>query len=486
MGALLRILLVGLLASCAQQASPAPQEVSALLRGQAPLDSTSEDSVAEANWLWPGGNIYAFIQAKDSDEAPAFGAEATELLRQAARQLEEQTPVRVYFIDDTWEAASGYYVDVMGDGDPDHISGVAPVGTANSYATWFGLYGELQFKADADISVLRHELGHVVGLWHTQRRSDRDDHITVHWDQVKEGLENQFTTSLATIIGPYDTDSIMHYSSFTFTRDKECAVITKNSTSDSCGVAPEHLIPEPIEYTTWNYVTMSALYCLPKYCGDNCASAQRCAVPAVQRNLTRLAHWEQTGEKKLPADQAICGDNFIDEGEECDSEANCGEDCKRLECGDGIVNVDDNEDCDDSGNSRVCNADCSLSRCGDGIVNRLAAESCDDGGESADCDSDCTRASCGDFVVNRSRGEECDDGGESADCNADCTPAYCGDGLINTLAGEQCDGQPDCSSLCLSASETGGCAVGNAGSSGASLLLLGLAVLIGWRRRREC
>ena len=46
---------------------------------------------------------------------------------------------------------------------------------------------------------------------------------------------------------------------------------------------------------------------------------------------------------------------------------------------------------------------------------------------------------CGDGRVDTEFGEECDDSGESVDCNVDCTLSVCGDGVLNVTDGEQCD-----------------------------------------------
>ena len=89
--------------------------------------------------------------------------------------------------------------------------------------------------------------------------------------------------------------------------------------------------------------------------------------------------------------------------------------------------------------------------CGDGIVNN--DEVCDDNGESASCNADCTTAECGDGTLNETAGETCDDAGESAACNEDCSAAACGDAIINAMAGETCDDQnatagDGCSAVC--------------------------------------
>ncbi|HVK78221.1 MAG TPA: DUF4215 domain-containing protein [Kofleriaceae bacterium] len=205
---------------------------------------------------------------------------------------------------------------------------------------------------------------------------------------------------------------------------------------------------------------------------------------------------------------AGCGNGLLDPlTEQCDENgqdtATCDRDCSVPICGDGLVNLNANEECDPravGANVADCNADCTVPSCGDGITNRaftppggVGPEQCDDGGnvpgdgcsalcrietcgngvtemingEACDdgntddldgCRNNCQLPACGDGVVSAS--EVCDTGGNSATCNFDCTLPSCGDGLINNLftpaggaAPEACDdGNNDpgdgCSPLC--------------------------------------
>jgi hypothetical protein len=65
--------------------------------------------------------------------------------------------------------------------------------------------------------VITHEVGHVLGLFHEQARTDRDDYVTINWANIPEVARQNFQ-----ILGedamnaygvPYDYKSIMHYSS---------------------------------------------------------------------------------------------------------------------------------------------------------------------------------------------------------------------------------------------------------------------------------
>ncbi|MCA9689028.1 MAG: hypothetical protein KC636_05420 [Myxococcales bacterium] len=162
----------------------------------------------------------------------------------------------------------------------------------------------------------------------------------------------------------------------------------------------------------------------------------------------------------VPAGE-LCGNGVVDaeSGEACDDgdanddEGACTTRCQLPACGDGVVNAE-GEECDDGGLSPLCTESCKFSICGDGVHNPLDDEACDDGGESATCNVDCTEVVCGDEVINAAAGEECDsDEGESESCDADCTLPSCGDGYANLSAGEVCDDgndsdEDDCTNLC--------------------------------------
>jgi cysteine-rich repeat protein len=117
--------------------------------------------------------------------------------------------------------------------------------------------------------------------------------------------------------------------------------------------------------------------------------------------------------------------------------------CSALECGDGIVGLD--ETCDD-GNQLAgdyCSADCLtvIGSCGDGT--RQDNEICEDANTQDDdyCSADCLTVTglCGDNI--QQGNEACDDGNtqEGDYCAADCqtVTGYCGDAMVQT--GEDCD-----------------------------------------------
>ena len=58
-----------------------------------------------------------------------------------------------------------------------------------------------------------HEIGHAVGLWHEQSREDRDQFVTINWQNIQSGMASQFQQHITDgdDLGAYDYGSIMHY-----------------------------------------------------------------------------------------------------------------------------------------------------------------------------------------------------------------------------------------------------------------------------------
>ena len=73
-----------------------------------------------------------------------------------------------------------------------------------------------------------HEIGHALGLWHEQGREDRDQHIRIHWENIKPNRQNQFNQHITDgdDQGFYDYDSIMHYGAKAFTKNEKPTITT--------------------------------------------------------------------------------------------------------------------------------------------------------------------------------------------------------------------------------------------------------------------
>ena len=59
-----------------------------------------------------------------------------------------------------------------------------------------------------------HELGHLVGMWHEHARWDRDAHVYIDWNNIKNPQmtsQNFRTHDNMRLLAPYDLSSLMHY-----------------------------------------------------------------------------------------------------------------------------------------------------------------------------------------------------------------------------------------------------------------------------------
>ncbi|XP_076358916.1 zinc metalloproteinase nas-15-like [Tachypleus tridentatus] len=74
------------------------------------------------------------------------------------------------------------------------------------------------------VGVIVHELMHAVGFWHEQSRADRDEYVTILWNNIQAGMAYNFakyTLQKIQHLGePYDYASIMHYGEYAFSKSR--------------------------------------------------------------------------------------------------------------------------------------------------------------------------------------------------------------------------------------------------------------------------
>ena len=72
---------------------------------------------------------------------------------------------------------------------------------------------DLNIVYDCGWGTAVHELGHTLGLWHEQSRSDRNQYIKILYENIESGFEDNFDQRIldGTDLWKYDYNSIMHY-----------------------------------------------------------------------------------------------------------------------------------------------------------------------------------------------------------------------------------------------------------------------------------
>ncbi|GAB0185398.1 meprin A subunit alpha [Grus japonensis] len=79
-------------------------------------------------------------------------------------------------------------------------------------------------------AIVEHEILHALGFYHEQSRMDRDDYVTIWWDQIITDKEHNFLkyddSFITDLNTPYDYESLMHYAPFSFNKNESIPTIT--------------------------------------------------------------------------------------------------------------------------------------------------------------------------------------------------------------------------------------------------------------------
>jgi hypothetical protein len=171
---------------------------------QSTLDTKSAVVLADRSYLWPKAEIPYVI------DASALAKQA--LISWAVQQF-ESTALRLR----PRTAADRDYVVFR------HLG--------EGCWSYLGRQGGAQ---DIDVSgcsggSIAHELLHAAGFYHEQSRGDRDQHISIMWNEISPEMRFNFEKRDARgqDIGPYDYGSIMHYPSHAGSRSGNPTIVPR-------------------------------------------------------------------------------------------------------------------------------------------------------------------------------------------------------------------------------------------------------------------
>ncbi|GAA4279267.1 M12 family metallopeptidase [Aquimarina mytili] len=92
-----------------------------------------------------------------------------------------------------------------------------------------GTRGTINMGVRTGTGVMTHEIGHTLGYLHEQNRSDRDQFVDIFPENIQDGAISQFRVDRNSVNpGPFDVRSIMIYSSFTFSKNRQPVMLEKD------------------------------------------------------------------------------------------------------------------------------------------------------------------------------------------------------------------------------------------------------------------
>lgn len=167
--------------------------------------------------LWPGGVIpYTFHQTIAERTRQVVAEAATELSSRTPLTVRPRLPTDTHWVEFTAEHSGCWSL----------LGRVSKPGGQQ-----INLSGGCGSK-----STVLHEVLHAAGVRHEHTRPDRDQYVTIVWSEVQDNHRHNFDiTEGATVLTPYDYDSVMHYSARAFSKRGQSTIVPTRAGGDRIG-----------------------------------------------------------------------------------------------------------------------------------------------------------------------------------------------------------------------------------------------------------
>ncbi|XP_023212189.1 astacin-like metalloprotease toxin 5 [Centruroides sculpturatus] len=162
-------------------------------------DNDVRNAIPNLSARWPNGVVPYIVDYSLMAQS--------HLISQAMQHIMSVTGSALKFVKRTHE--SNYIRMFAGDGCYSHVG---RTGGAQPLSLGKGCHF---------VGTIIHELLHACGFYHEQNRSDRDQYLVIHWNNIQQGMESQFALLQPhqnKIFNAFDYNSIMIYGEFAFSK----------------------------------------------------------------------------------------------------------------------------------------------------------------------------------------------------------------------------------------------------------------------------
>ncbi|XP_026195431.1 high choriolytic enzyme 1-like [Anabas testudineus] len=169
---------------------------------------------------WPKTGPYVYVPIKISSD---FTTEESDVIIRALVSFHESTCIRF-----VWRNDQEDYIHFFSDDG------------CWSYLGRQGKEQQVSLEKNGCVytSTVQHEVLHALGFHHEQDRSDRDEYVNIHFENIEPKEESNFEKVQTNNLGtPYDFNSVMQYSNYAFSKNGLPTITAKSNPNLPLGCA---------------------------------------------------------------------------------------------------------------------------------------------------------------------------------------------------------------------------------------------------------